>query len=144
MQREIAAARFFSGVASKLPEAVAILLATCSAVPGAPPPDPRAVKPKMALRAQLPVPAVRGWWSRCEAAAMRVSALRHRVAGEALPGFLVAVSFTNRTPGTGTRSKIENLDISRASTVRHIASRSHRLKTRRVRGSPQFRLPVPK
>jgi hypothetical protein len=30
------------------------------------------------------------------------SALRHRVAGEALPGFLVAVSFASRTAGTGT------------------------------------------
>ena len=48
---------------------------------GGPPPAPRAFTPKMALRAQLPVPAVRGWRSRFEAAAMRVSALRHRVAG---------------------------------------------------------------
>jgi len=36
---------------------------------------------------------------------MRVSALRHRVAGEALPGFIDAVSFASRTAGTGTRSQ---------------------------------------
>jgi hypothetical protein len=99
-------ARNCGAVASKRPEAVAILLATSSVVPGAPPPDPRAVKPKMALRAQLPVPAVRGWWSRFEPATMRVSALRHRVAGEALPGFLLAASFASRTAGTGTCSSV--------------------------------------